>query len=56
MMSNPTKDGKIPAHIQKQMMECVMKEWMKDGNGLRMFDSWEKAGYPNAQQVNEIVW
>lgn len=26
MMCNPTKDGKIPAHIQKQMAERVMKE------------------------------
>ena len=56
MMSNPTKDGKIPAYIQKQMAEHVMREWMKDGNDLRMFYSWEEEGYPNAKKVNEIVW
>jgi hypothetical protein len=57
MMCNPTKDGKIPDYIYKQMMECMMKDWQEQGRiSLEIFDSWEKAGHPNAKQVNEMIW
>lgn len=51
-----TRGGKIPDYIYKQMMECIMDDWKKYGHALKMFDSWEKAGHPNAKQVNEIIW
>lgn len=52
-----TRGGKIPDYIYQQMMECMIKDWQGQGRmGLEIFDSWEKAGCPNVQQVNEIVW
>lgn len=57
MMCIPTKDGRIPDYIYKKMMECMIKDWQDEsGIGLKMFDSWEKAGHPNTKQVNEIIW
>lgn len=51
-----TRGGKIPEYIYKQMMECMMKDWQNDAIRTRIFDSWEKAGHPDAKQVNEIIW
>ena len=52
-----TRGGKIPDYIYKQMMECMMKDWQEQGRiSLEIFDSWEKAGHPNAKQVNEMIW
>lgn len=53
MMSNPTKDGKIPAHIQKQMMECVMKYSAEES--LSIFDAWKKRGCPDVEAVNKTI-
>lgn len=49
-----TIGGKIPEHIQKQMMECVMKYSMEEQ--LSMFDAWKAKGYPSVEKVNEMIW
>lgn len=59
MMSNPTKDGRIPAHILKRMKEeeyeCFLK-YSEDQDPISIFDAWKKRGCPNVETVNKIIW
>ena len=49
-----TSNEKIPEHIQKQMMECVMKYSAEES--LSMFDAWKKKGFPDVETVNKTIW
>ena len=49
-----TGKEKIPEHIQKQMMECVMKYSMEEK--LSMFDAWKAKGCPSVEKVNKMIW
>lgn len=49
-----TSNEKIPEHIQKQMMECVMRYSMEEQ--LSMFDAWKAKGCPNVEKVNKMIW
>ena len=48
--------GKIPNYFYKQMMQNMIKDWNKDGYDAKLFDSWKVAGFPNVEEVNEIIW
>lgn len=59
MMCNPTKDGRIPEHIQKRMAEEMNKRlFSKIGSNelVSSFEAWIRSGCPNVEKVNNMIW